>query len=123
MKIMTAAAIAAISASLWAVGAASPAQADPVCSPARYGQRAFCEDLNQQIVQVQNPDDPTGPPIGMRQSDAALIANPPQGYPNVWTLKPAQSLIDQLNQGGSGVNRILCMGIPSLIRPPNCPAL
>jgi hypothetical protein len=42
---MAAAAIAAISASLWTVGVAWPGQADPVCVPAHVGQRAFCTDV------------------------------------------------------------------------------
>jgi hypothetical protein len=80
------------------------------------------------LVDVQDPNNPQGT-IKMTQAEAEQIADPPPsfggsgmyGNPNVWTLKPAPSLIDRINQGAGEVNRVLCMGIPNAIKPPSCP--
>jgi hypothetical protein len=115
MKITAAAASAALF--LAPVVLATPAQADPGCQQVT-GRLSVCP--GSQLVQVQNPDDPNGASIWMTQADAEQIADAPNGYPNVWTLKPKQSLMDRINQGAAQVNSVLCMGIPSALKPPTC---
>jgi hypothetical protein len=131
---MRVAVVLALGAAFVSVTVAVPAHATPRdCSI--YKEQYLQECLNEtrpepqapppasQIVQVQNPDDPTGAPMQMTRAEAAQIADEPPSdtYPNVWTLKPQQKLLDQLNQGAGKANNILCQGLPSVIRKQDCP--
>jgi hypothetical protein len=123
MKVIAAAAVTAF---LALPISTIPAQADPHCFRPPGGDHGIpscvSNDDPNAIVQVQNPDDPNGAPMQMTQTEAALIATPPppNSYPNVWTLKPQATLMQEINSGSNQVTRVVCMGMPSTLRPPNC---
>jgi hypothetical protein len=107
----------AAAAAVTMAGLCAPvAQATPVqdCVNAAYATNDAaaaqrCMDQTRSVW-VQNPDDPKGPPMQMTREEATQIASgngsPQSGQQNdPWVLKPAPSLLDQINQGAGNVNR------------------